>query len=549
MAARWLGSLGLALTLGLAGCTKRLTPVQQGDRDQVLLLGNGAEPSDLDPQVIIGIPESQIVYALFEPLVMLDPIDLHPVPAAATGWDVSPDGLVYTFHLRPNAKWSNGDPVTADDWVFSFKRLLNKKFAAPFSYNAFYLANAEEYLNGKVTDFSQVGVRAVDPLTLEFKLRSPTPFFPSALNSYTLLPVHPATIEKFGAFDRQNTQWTKPGSLVSNGPFMLKEWKPNQVISVVPNPSYWDRAAVRLKEIRFFGVDTEDTEERMFRAGQLHVTYNMPLAKIDLYRANDPSLLRITEYFGTYYFNFNTRKPPLDDPRVRRALAISINRKKIIDNVARGGQRPALEFAPPGVGGYQPGAQLHEDPEEARRLLAEAGYPGGKGFPKLELLFNTSEQHRPIAEAVQQMWKQELGIDITLANQEWKVYLNAMRNGDYQITRAGWIGTVPDPHEYLQNLRTDAGNNFTGFSNAEYDRILTESERTPDNPARFKLLHELDKIFVREMPLAPLFHYTRPILIRPSVQGFPGNERDQRWYKNMYLEAEPRVRALGTAPR
>ncbi len=545
MVARLLGTLGLALALSFAGCSKRLTPVQQGDRDQVLLLGNGAEPSDLDPQVIIGIPESQIVYALFEPLVLLDPVDLHPVPAAATSWDISPDGLVYTFHLRPEAKWSNGDPVTADDWVYSYKRLLNRKFAAPFSYNAFYLENAEEYLSGTVTDFSKVGVRAVDPLTLEFRLRSPTPFFPSALSAYTLLPVHPGTIDKFGGFDRQNTQWTKPGALVSNGPFMLKEWKPNQVISLVPNPHYWDRAAVRLKEIRFFGVDTEDTEERMFRAGQLHVTYNMPLAKIDLYRNNEPALLRINEYYGTYYFNFNVRKPPLDDPRVRRALAMSINRKSIIDNITRGGQTPAFEFAPPGAGGYQAGAQLREDVDEARRLLAEAGYPGGKGFPKLELLFNTSEQHRPICEAVQQMWKRELGIDVTLVNQEWKVYLNAMRTGDYQITRAGWIGTVPDPHDYLQNVKTNGGQNFTGWSNAEYDRILAESERTPDNAARFKLLNQLDKIFVQEMPLAPLFHYTRPILIRPSVKGFPGNPRDQRWYKNMYLDPEPKARALG----
>ena len=534
-----MGSIGLALALVFAGCTKRLTPTQQGERDQVLLLGNGAEPSDLDPQIIIGIPESHIVFALFEPLVLLDPVDLHPTPAASTVWEVSPDGLVYTFHLRPNAKWSNGDPVTADDWVYSFQRLLGKQLGASFSYHTFYLENAEEYLRGTVTDFSKVGVRAVDPLTLEFRLRSPTPFFPSALTAFTLLPVHRPTIEKFGAFDRQNTKWTKPGSLVSNGPFLLKEWKANQYISVVPNPHYWDHAAVRLTEIRFFGVDSEDSEERMFRAGQLHATYNVPLAKLDLYRAKDPQLLRIVEYYGTYYFNFNVRQPPLNDARVRRALAMSIDRKAIIDNVWRSGQSPALEFAPPGAGGYQPGARLREDRDEARRLLAEAGFPGGKGFPPLELLFNTSEQHRPTCEAVQQMWKRELGIDVTLVNQEWKVYLNAMRTGNYQITRAGWIGTVPDPHDYLQNVRTDGGQNFTGWSNAEYDRILAESERTPDNASRFKLLNQLDEIFIREMPLAPVFHYTRPILIRPNVKGFPGNARDQRWYKNMYLDPSP----------
>ncbi len=545
MVVRMLGMLGLALVLSLTGCNKRLTPVQQGDRDQVLLLGNGAEPSDLDPQIIIGIPESHIVFALFEPLVLLDPVNLQPRPAASTGWEVSPDGITYTFHLRPEARWSNGDPVTAADWVNTYQRLLGKQLGAQFSYHSFYLENAEEYLQGKVTDFAKVGIRAVDPLTLEFRLRSPTPFFPSTLSAFTLLPVHRGTIEKFGAFDRPNTPWTKPGNLVGNGPFMLKEWKPNQYVSVVPNPYYWDRTAVRLKEIRFFGVDSEDSEERMFRAGQLHATYNVPLAKIDLYRAKEPQLLRIVEYYGTYYFNFNSRVPPLNDARVRRALAMTIDRKSIIDNIARADQRPAYEFAPPGAGGYEPGATLREDRDEARRLLAEAGFPGGKGFPKLELLFNTSEQHRPICEAVQQMWKRELGIDVTLVNQEWKVYLNAMRTGDYQITRAGWIGTAPDPHDYLQNVRTGGGQNFTGWGNAEYDRILAESERTPDNAARFKLLNQLDKIFVQEMPLAPLFHYTRPILIRPSVKGYPGNPRDQRWYKNMYLDPEPKSRALG----
>ena len=525
----------IALLFG-AGCTKRLTLVERGNRDQVLHLGNGAEPADLDPQTVLGIPESQILYSLFEPLTLLDPVDLHPVPAASTGWEVSSDGLVYTFYLRPDARWSNGDPVTARDWVYSYRRLLTKGLAAQFSYNAFYVANAEEYLTGKITDFAQVGVREMDPLTLEFRLRSPTPFFPSALSAFTLLPVHPGTIEKFGALDRPNTMWTRTGNLVSNGPFMLKDWKPNQFVSVVPNPYYWDRAKVRLKEIRFYGVDSEDSEERMFRAGQIHATYNMPLAKIDLYRAKEPDLLRITEYYGTYYFNFNTRKPPLHDPRVRRALAMTIDRKAIIDNVARAGQQPAFEFAPPGAGGYTPGALVREDRDEARRLLAEAGFPGGRGFPKLELLFNTSEQHRPICEAIQQMWKRELGIDVTLSNQEWKVYLNAMRDGTYDIARAGWIGTVPDPHDYLQNIRSSAGNNFTGWGNADYDRILAESERTPENAARFRLLNQLDEIFVREMPLAPLFHYTRPILIRPSVKGFPGNQRDQRWYKNMYLE-------------
>ena len=405
--------------------------------------------------------------------------------------------------------------------------MLGKELGAAFSYHAFYLENAEEYLQGKVTDFAKVGIRAVDPLTLEFRLRAPTPFFPSTLSAFTLLPVHRPTMEKFGAFDHPNTPWTKPGNLVGNGPFMLKEWKPNQYDTPsCPIQRYWDRAAVRLKEIRFFGVDSEDSEERMFRAGQLHATYNIPLAKIAQYRAKDPELLRIVEYYGTYYFNFNTRVPPLNDARVRRALAMAIDRRSIIDNIARAEQKPAYEFAPPGAGGYQPGAVLREDRDEARRLLAEAGFPGGKGFPRLELLFNTSEQHRPICEAVQQMWKQELGIDVTLVNQEWKVYLNAMRTGDYQITRAGWIGTRARTRMSTCKMSGPTGGRILRAGATRNTIASSRNPNTRPTTSRcFKLLNQLDQIFVQEMPLAPVFHYTRPILIRPSVKGFPGNAR------------------------
>ncbi len=527
---------GLLLAVALGGCSKRETAVARGTREQVLHLGNKAEPADLDPHTNLGVPEGKILSAIYEGLTALDPNDLHPIPAQAKRWETSADGLTWRFFLREDAKWSNGDPIRARDWVRSIERLITPTVAAQFSHNAFYIKNAEEFQTGKITDFTQVGVKEIDPLTLEFTLKNPTPLFASVLTVWVFYPVHLPTLEKFGGDKRPNTPWSRPGSIVSNGPFMLKEWKANQFISVGPSPTYWDHAKIRLKEIRFYPTESEETEERMFRAGQLHATFEVPLGKLDVYRANEPKLLRITPYYGIYYFTINTRKPPLSDPRVRRALAIAMDRRSICENVARGGQLPAETFVPTGIGGYPGGVKIEGTLDDARRLLAEAGFPGGKGFPKLDLLYNKSDQHGAICEAVQQMWKRELGIEVELLNQEWKVYLNSLRTGDYQVARAGWIGFFPDPHEFQQSWRSTAGNNYGGFANEEYDRVLAESERAPGDAVRFPIVQKLDAIFVREMPAIPLFYYTRTLLIRPEVKGWPGNALDVRRYKEMWLE-------------
>ena len=526
----------LAAALALPACTRRETAVDRGNRSQILHLGNAAEPSDLDPQTNLGVPEGKILYALFEGLTSYDPVTLEPRPAGALRWETSPDGITWRFHLRPGAKWSNGDPITAEDWAWSFRRLLTPSVAAQFAHNAYPIAGAEEYHLGRSKDIHSVGVRAVDAMTLEFTLRAPTSYWASALCGFNLLPVHRRTLEKFGGDTKPNTPWTRPENMVCNGPFRLREWRVNDVVVVEPNPHYWDAARVRLKEIRFYPVDNEDTEERMFRAGQLHATFNVPLSKLDKYRAEDPGLLRLTPYLGTYYFMFNARRAPFDNPLVRRALALALDRKSIVENVARGGQSPAFGFTPPGVGGYEPGEGLRYDPEEARRLLAEAGFPGGKGAPPIELLFNTSEQHRPICEAAQAMWKRELGLDVRLNNQEWKVYLNSMKQGDFMVTRAGWIAFLPDPHEFAQTFKTDSGNNYGRWTDPEYDRLLQQSEGTADNAARFALLREADAIFARSVPVCPVMFYTRTLLTRPSVKGWPGNPLDFRPYKEMWLE-------------
>lgn len=527
----------LLLALAGAGCGRRVTPVEDGNRRQILHLGNFADPSDLDPHTNLGVPESRILNALFEGLTTLDPKTLEPIPAAAERWEKSADSRTWRFFLRRDGKWSNGDPVTAEDFVWSVKRMLTPSVASGYANMTFAIANAKEYQTKVITDFSQVGVKALDPYTLEFSLKDPTPAWPSICTIYVLFPVHRATLEKFGGDKNRSSSWTRAGNHVSNGPFLLKDWRIGTVVTVAANPHYHSAAEVRLREIRFYPMDSADTEERMFRAGQLHATAEVPLAKLDGYRAKDPHLVRITPYFGTYYFDLNNSRPPLNDVRVRRALALTIDRTAICEQISRGGQTPAYSFVFPGVAGYQLGARLEGSAEEARQLLAEAGFPGGKGFPQLELLFNTSEAHRPIAEAMQQMWKRELGIDIRLANQEWKVYLNARRTGDYDIARAGWIAFFPDPDQFAHLLHSKSGNNYTRWGNADYDRILEESQRTPTDEERFKLIQQLDAIFVREVPLIPLYFYTRIFLLRPEVKGWPPNAQDFRRYRDIYLEA------------
>ncbi len=319
----------------LSGCggPRKLTRVEQGNRDGILYLGNGTEPRELDPQITTGIPEFTILHAIGEGLVNADGKDLHPTPAVAQTWDASPDGLAYTFHLRPDARWSNDAPLTARDFVASFRRVLSPKLGAEFSYYLWVLKNAEAYNHGQVTDFDQVGVHALDDHTLRLDLAHPAPYLFNLLMQRTCYPVNIANIEKFGAVDdRSNLAWTRPENFVGNGAFVLTEWRVNQQIVVRKNPRYWNAGHVRLNEIHFYPYDSSETEEREFRAGLLHKTASSALSpnKIELYRREHPELLRIDPYLGSYYFMLNTTKPPLDDVRVRRALAMSVDRESLV---------------------------------------------------------------------------------------------------------------------------------------------------------------------------------------------------------------------------
>jgi oligopeptide transport system substrate-binding protein len=344
------------------------------------------------------------------------------------------------------------------------------------------------------------------------------------------------TIARHGPVAQRGNPWTRPANIVTNGPFRLTEWRQNQVIAVDKFPGYWDSATVRLNGIRFYPLDSVDAEERAFRAGQLHVTEYAPISKIDSYRQNSPHLLRLDPYLATYFFRLNTRRPPLNDVRVRRALALAIDREAIVTRLLRGGQRPAHALTPPGTAGYTARARVPSDPAEARRLLAEAGFPGGRGLPPIDLLFNTSENHRAVAEAVQEMWRRELGLEIRLANQELKVTHAARRAGDYQILRGDWIGDYLDPATFLDIFRGDSGNNYTGWAQPEYDAALFAAARTADPAARAELLQRAESILLEGVPFIPVYHYTHVFLLHPAVKGWHSNLLDHHPYKHVWLE-------------
>jgi len=501
-----------------------------------LRVGNGSEPQDLDPHTVTGVPEHRILGTLFEGLVDVDPNTLEPVPAVAESWALSDDATVYTFVLRANAAWSNGDPVTAYDFAYAWQRILLPALASEYAYMLHCIKGAKEFNEGRLDDFSNVGVKALDDRTLEVTLSNPTPYFLPMQIHYVWFPVHRPTIERFGSMDARGTKWTHPPDLVGNGAFVLERWAPNNVIEVVKNPHYWNASNVRLKRILFYPIDNLLTEERCFRTGQLDLTESVPITKVPVYERRAPHLLQIDPYLGTYFYRINVTRPPFDDVRVRRAFALSLDRAAIAKDVMTGGQAPAYAFTVPDMAGYACTSRVEYNVAEARRLLAEAGYPNGAGLPSVELLYNTSENHKLIAEAIQQMWKVNLNVRVSLLNQDWKVYLASQNNLDYQIARAGWIGDFVDPVNFLDCFETHSGNNRTGWSSKAYDGLLAEAARTADAGSRFKLFQQAERILLDEAPIIPIYYYTRVYLKSPKIKGWHSNLLGYISFKHLYLE-------------
>jgi oligopeptide transport system substrate-binding protein len=529
----------LSLVLGAlvgAGCSGGGGSGAPGAAANVLRVNLGTEVQDLDPHTVTGVPEHRALAALFEGLADLDPATMAPIPAAATHWEISEDGLRYVFHLREDGKWSNGDPVTAGDFVYSYQRMLSPAMAAEYAYFLHALKNGKAYNEGRITDFAEVGARALDDRTLEITLEHPTPYFLGMQTHQAWFPVHRGTVEAHGGATTRGSRWTRAGNHVGNGPWLLAEWRPGEYIQVLRNPHYWNAGAIRLDGIRFFPIDNQQTEERSFRAGDLHMTDSIPLHRIETYRKDNPEVLQIGPYLGTYFYRVNLTRAPFTDLRVRQALALAVDRETLAETVCKAGEQPAFHFTPPGISGYTPEAGHRYDVARAQALLAEAGYPGGQGLPPVEILYNTSEQHQTIAEAIQAMWKRNLGIDVRLLNQDWKVYLTSQDTLDYGLARAGWIADYVDPINFLECFLTHSGNNRTGFSDAEYDRLIAAAYAETDGAARNALLQQAETILLDAVAVIPLYFYTYKFLLGPEVRGYTPNVLDYRRWEDMWLE-------------
>ena len=528
--------LMLMLFISLTGCGSGESNISLGNRTGILYWGNGTEPASLDPHIATGVPEHHIMSSVMEGLVLKDRKSLEPRPGVAESWTISDDGRIYTFKLRDDARWSNGDPHIANDYVWSWWRALQPALGNQYAYMLFPIKNAKRYYDRETEDFGDVGVKALDQRTLQVTLTNPTPYFLQLLDHYSLFPVHQATIEKFGNADQRGTRWSYEGNLVSNGPFKLDEWKINRHITVTRNLHYWDNDNVALNGIVFKPVENTVTEERMFRAGQLHVTSNVPADKISTYRKSNSTELKIAPYLGTYFYRLNIKTPQLQDRRVRRALGMAIDREKLVENITKGGQISAYTMTPPGTMGYYPTSTLAFDPEGAKNLLSEAGYPNGEGFPAIEILYNTNEGHRKIAVALQEMWKDYLNVDIKLLNQEWKVYLATESAGDYQISRGGWIGDYVDPNNFLDMFLCGGGNNRTGWCNEEYDRLILEvAPSQSSHEERLAVFQQAETMLLDDMPIIPVYTYTSVKLVDSSVENLDGNILNQAMYKDIYL--------------
>jgi ABC-type oligopeptide transport system substrate-binding subunit len=481
--------------------------------DNVFRYANGAEPERLDPSVMSGQPDGRVARAIFEGLTAADPRTLEPIPGQAYRWDVSEDGLTYTFHLRPGLVWNDGRPLVAADFRWTWLRVLRPETASRYASFLYPVRNAEEYNKGQLTDSTQVGLSAPDDSTFVVTLEHPTSYFIYLTAYYTCLPVPRHVIERWG--DR----WTRLEHIVGNGPFVMTFHRQRDRFEFVKSKTYWNAAEVRLDGVVAYSVDDLNTCVNLYKAGvtDWNPSGYLPSQYVPYMRAFAD--YRAGRYQAVYFYSINTTRPPLDQPLVRRALNLAVDREAIARDLLKGSRDPWGNFVPSGYPGYAHPPGLAYDPEAARECLARAGFPGGKGMRRIALLFNTSEDHRRIAEAIQEMWKRELGIDVELSNQEWGSYLQATTSLQYDVARRSWIGDYLDPNTFLSIMVTGDGNNRTGWSDATYDRLVRGAASEVDPVRRLEMLAEAEARLLEWGGVIPIYHYSTVELVKPYVRG------------------------------
>ncbi|GAA0135903.1 oligopeptide ABC transporter substrate-binding protein OppA [Paenibacillus sp. YSY-4.3] len=496
--------------------------------DQTLRVNLSAEPPTFDPAQAQDSQANTVLKTMYEGLARMDEHG-QPIPAAAEKWDV--DGTKYTFHLRQDAKWSNGDPVTANDFVFAWERVLspNTQPAAPYAYQLYYLKNGQEYNEGKITDFSQVGVKAVDEYTLEVELVAPTPYFLGLTSFYTYYPVHQSV--------KDDAKWAVDASkMIVNGPFTLTSWIKGQTIEVSKNENYWDKDSITLNKITMSLVNSGATELTSYRNNELdragHPNGEIPTDQIPIVQKELKDEYKVKGIASTYYYQFNLTAKPFDNAKIRKAFAMAIDRQIIVDKVTLGGQIPAFGFVPPGIKGINDEFRAEnkddfftENVEEAKKLLEEGMQEEGyTKLPEITLTYNSSEGHKKIALAVADMWKQNLGVDVKTENQEWGVFIENRQNLNYQIARAGWSADYNDPMTFIDMWTSNSGNNDIGFKNEEYDKLVAEAKATEDNEKRNENFKKAEEILVKDnMAIMPVYYYSNVAVEKP-------------WLKNVVLD-------------
>lgn len=502
-------------------------------KEQVFHRGNHTEPQSLDPHKSEGIPASRIHRDLFEGLLR-DGIDSTPIPGVAESWTISDDGLLYTFKLRKNALWSNGDPVTAHDFAYSWQRLLNPETGSFYSQTLAPVLNAEAVIKGELPP-EKLGIRVIDDHTFEVTLKGPTPYFLGLLTHHSTYPVHAASIKKHGG------SYARPGNLVSNGAFVLHEWVVQSHIVTLRNHKYWDDANTTLEKVVYYPTEDLSTELKRYRAGQLHFTEEIPANQIRWVRENLGNEIHIAPWLGIYYYGYNLTKPPFkDNIKLRQALSMAIDREIITEKVLPFGILPAYGWVPPGVRDYKQDQEyewkkLSREARHAmaRKLYQEAGYSDAKPL-ETEIRYNTHENHKRLAVAIASMWKKVLGVKVRLVNEEWKVFLdNRKLKQVTQVFRAGWIADYNDAVSFIELLHSRHGINDSAYNRPEYDALVEASFQERDPAKRAKILAQAESMALADFPAIPIYYYTSKHLVKPFVGGYEDNIMD--FHPNRYI--------------
>ena len=493
------------------------------------------EPASLDPLKAVGLPEIQVIRDLFEGLTNQD-AQGKIVPGVAQSWSSS-DNKTWVFTLRNNARWSNGEPVTAQDFVYSWQRLVDPKNSSGSAGFAGLsgIENAEAITKGEMTP-DKLGVTAQSKTQLKVTLDRPVPWFPALVANVALFPVPQKVIAQ------QGDSWTAPGKLVGNGAYQLSERVVNEKIVLTRNPHYWDDAHSVLTKVTFVPINEESSATKRYRANDIDITESFPKNMYALLKKTLPGEVYTPDQLGTYYYAFNTQKGPTADVRVRKALSWSIDRNVIADKVLGTGEKPAWHFTPDVTAGFKPlptFMQQHDQNAlnaQAKSLLAAAGYGPGKPL-KLKLLYNTSESHQKIAIAVASMWKKNLGVDVTLENQEWKTYIDSRNSGNFDVIRASWVGDYNEPSTFLNLLTSGNSSNIARFKNADYDAVVAKASRETSEQARNSDYNRAEQILAEQAPIAPIYQYTNGRLIKPWVKGYPiTNPEDVAYSRELWIE-------------